>query len=106
LHAVVEKPDHLLLLGAEPAATAEQGGHDVHPEEWLAEVVCRNRGEVTQLVLTPAPLGDVERHTQQAGADTVCTQTPRTWIASRHMVSSVISADSASRVSATRSRRS
>ena len=24
LHAVVEKPDHLLLLDAEPAATAEQ----------------------------------------------------------------------------------
>jgi hypothetical protein len=28
---------------------------------------------------------------------TVCTQTPRTWIASRHIVSSVISADSAGR---------
>ena len=42
----------------------------------------------------------------EPNGSTVCTQTPRTWIASRHMVSSVISADSATRVSATRSRRS
>src|SRR4051794_13394831 len=54
--AVVEKSDHLLLPDAEPAATAEQRGHDVHPEEWLAEVMRRYRGEVTQLVLTPALL--------------------------------------------------
>ena len=41
----------------------------MHAEEWLAEVVRRDRGEVTQLVLAPALLGDVERHTQQTGAE-------------------------------------
>jgi hypothetical protein len=55
-HAVVEKPDHLLLLDAESAATAEQGGHDVHAEEGFAEVVRRDRGEVAKLVLAPALL--------------------------------------------------
>jgi hypothetical protein len=67
-YAVVEKPDHLLLLDAEAAAAAEQRGHDVHPKEWLAEVMRRYRGEVTQLVLAPALVGHVERHTQEAGA--------------------------------------
>ena len=107
-HAVVEKPHHLLLVDAESAATAEQRGHDVHPEQWLADVVRRHRGEVTQLVLAPALLRDVERHTHQARPERQHGMHPdaETWIASRHMVSSVISADSASRVSATRSRRS
>ena len=41
----------------------------MHAQEWLAEVVRRDRGEVAQLVLAPALLGDVERHTQQAGAE-------------------------------------
>src|SRR3954468_22397902 len=44
LHALVEKPDHLVLLDAEPGATPEQVRHDAHADEWLAEVVRGNRG--------------------------------------------------------------
>ena len=69
----------------------------MNADEWLAQVVGRNGGEIAQLSLSSSLLGDVEGHADQPGSEgsTVCTQTPRTWMASRHIVSSVISADSA-----------
>jgi hypothetical protein len=80
----------------------------VNADKWLAQVVGRNGREIAQLLFASS-LSETSNATlikPDPNGSTVCTQTPRTWIASRHIVSSVISADSGRPVLATRTKRS